>query len=252
MSAAITCKNCNRPFEGNYCSNCGQSAHEGRIDLPYLLHDIPHSVFHIDRGFFYTVIALFTRPGKMLSNYLAGRRVNYFKPFAYVLLMSTIGALLVKLLTAGLAAAYAKYNPGQVMPLREGFFNHYFSAFIFLMIPLASAATYLFFIRSRYNYWEHVVINTYIAAQLNVMQVLIYIIAYLTVLIKHQFSAAGFEVLVSVFMTGFLYLYGASFGFLMKENRNMLQLVVIITLMNCSLSILYIIGFRLTGIMNPW
>ncbi|AHF17924.1 hypothetical protein NIASO_16835 [Niabella soli DSM 19437] len=188
----------------------------------------------------------------MLDNYLTGRRVNYFKPFAYVILMSTIGALLVKLLTSGLAAAYAKYNPGQTMPLREGFFNHYFSAFIFLMIPLVSLTTYLFFIRRRYNYWEHVVINTYIAAQLNVMQVLIYTIAYITVLVKHQFSVNGFTILVPFFMTGFLYLYGASFGFLMKEPRSLFRLVITITLMNCLLSLLYITGFRLAGIMTPW
>ena len=252
MSTAVTCKNCNKHFQGHYCPNCGQSSHEGRIDARYILHDIPHSVFHIDKGFFFTLIALFTRPGIMVKEFLEGRRVNYFKPFAYVILMATICTLIVKLISSGLAVEFEKYHPGREMPHPEGFFNHYFSAFIFLMIPFVSLTTWLFFFRHKYNYWEHVIANTYIAAQLNIMQVLIYLTAYLLVLIKKQFINIDFALFVPFFMTAFLYMYGATFGYLMRDAHKTFWLILTITLMNLVLFFIYFTGFQLTGIMRPW
>lgn len=253
MHAQQICKNCEQKYEGHYCPNCGQSSHEGRINAAYFLHDIPHSIFHVDKGFFYTLISLFTRPGKMLKEYLDGKRVKYFRPFAYVILMSTICTLLVKWLKAGMEWIYHHYNPGLEVPKPpEGFFNHYFSVFIFIMIPIASLVTFLFFRKKRYNFWEHFLVNTYIAAQLNIMQVLIYLVAFIVVLFTHRFNNLNFEAFIPFFMCGFLYIYGWVFGFLMSGGYKTGRLVLGLTLMNCILFFVYVSGFQLTGLMNPW
>ncbi len=57
------------------------------------MHDIPHSVLHVDKGFPYTFLQLIKRPAKAMEEYLAGKRVNYNRPLAYVIMMSAIGAL---------------------------------------------------------------------------------------------------------------------------------------------------------------
>ncbi|MGN6291271.1 MAG: DUF3667 domain-containing protein [Chitinophagaceae bacterium] len=252
MNASHACKNCGKPFTGNFCPQCGQSSHEGRIDARYFLHDIPHSVFHVDKGFFYTLISLFTRPGSMVKDFLDGKRVNYFRPFAYVILMSTICTLLVNWISAGIISTYLKYNPGGVVPHREGFFNHYFSAFIFLMIPFASLVTFIFLRRKKYNYWEHFLVNTYIAAQLNIMQVLIYLAALIIVLFTHQFGKIDFGTFIPFFMSAFLYIYGSVFGYLMKDSYKTWLLILLLSVMNLCLFFLYFLGFQLTGTMKPW
>lgn len=252
MNSSHVCKNCGKAAAGNFCSQCGQSFHEGRINAHYFLHDIPHSIFHVDKGFFYTFISLFTRPGSMIKDYLDGKRVKYFRPFGYVIIMSTICTLLVKLIAAGITSTYLKYNPGFVPQEKEGFFNHYFSVFIFLMIPFASVITYLFMRRGKYNFWEHFLINTYIAAQLNIMQVLVYLAGWIIMLFTHSFGEIGYGIFIPIFMTAFLFIYGSVFGYLMRDSYSMKWLVPRLVIMNTFLFFLYFFGFQLTGTMKPW
>ncbi len=43
------CKNCNQDLNGNYCSNCGQTADTHEINFKSILHEIQHSIFHIEK-----------------------------------------------------------------------------------------------------------------------------------------------------------------------------------------------------------
>ncbi len=57
------CKNCGYVAEKNFCSYCGQSTRVGRLTLRSLLLDeIYERIFKINKGFFYTLQALFTQP----------------------------------------------------------------------------------------------------------------------------------------------------------------------------------------------
>lgn len=244
-----SCLNCGYSYSGNYCSQCGQSAHEGKIDAQYFLHDIPHSIFHIDKGFFHTLFALFIRPGKMIKDFLEGRRVKYFRPFAYVILMSTISTLLIKWIVSGIESVYKKTFPDVPVSHNENFFSHYFSVFIFLMIPIVSLVTYLFFRKNKYNFWEHCLANTFLAAQLNIMQVLIYLVSFIYLLITHK--VINTDIFIPIFMSGFLYLYGSTFGYLMSTGKKLGQLVVKLTLMNLVLFFIYTFGFQFAGLMKP-
>lgn len=247
------CKNCSFQFQGNYCPQCGQSSHEQRIDARYILHDVPHSIFHIDQGFFYTLKSMFTRPGAIIDEFLEGQRVKYFRPLAYVVIMSAICTLIVKGLqwlmikTAGTGAAVAQ---------DESFFTHYFSLFIFIMIPFASLITWLTFYKKKYNYWEHFIANTYIAAQLNIMLVLINLVGLIVVIFTKKFTGIDFGIFIIIFMSFFLYLYGSVFGYIFGRSPagkyKGLKMTLILTIMNLLLFFLYVAGFNLAGIMKPW
>jgi len=80
---AINCKNCNNLYDGNYCNHCGQSANTHEINFKSILHEVQHSLLHIDKGILYTTKELLLRPGKTISDYLNGKRVKHFKPFAF-------------------------------------------------------------------------------------------------------------------------------------------------------------------------
>jgi hypothetical protein len=56
------CLNCETALVGPRCHVCGQSRATGRLTLQRLLHDIPHSVFHVDRGLLPTLHGLFLKP----------------------------------------------------------------------------------------------------------------------------------------------------------------------------------------------
>lgn len=85
------CLNCNEELVGKYCSNCSQPASTHRFSLSHVFkHDFVHGIFHFDKGFFFTIKELFTRPGHSIREYVKGKRVKHFNYFATVLLLLTI------------------------------------------------------------------------------------------------------------------------------------------------------------------
>lgn len=88
------CLNCGGPVPGNFCGHCGQDAHTHRYTLGHVLHEIPHTVLHVDKGLFYTAKELTLRPASTLRSFLAGQRVPHFQPLAYMLLIAGVSAFL--------------------------------------------------------------------------------------------------------------------------------------------------------------
>ncbi len=59
--------------------------------MRYFSHELAYSFTHADRrGIFFTIKALFTRPGHMLREYILGRRANYFRPFPLLIILATL------------------------------------------------------------------------------------------------------------------------------------------------------------------
>ncbi|MCD9185472.1 MAG: DUF3667 domain-containing protein [Pyrinomonadaceae bacterium] len=82
-----TCLNCDNEFEGFFCNLCGQKAATHRFTMHEWLHEIPHSLWHVDSGFFVTMKTLFLRHGNAIREYLQGKRKLLFSPFLYVLIL---------------------------------------------------------------------------------------------------------------------------------------------------------------------
>ena len=242
------CKNCKELFIGNFCPNCGQNSHEHRINAEYFLHDIPHSVFHVDGGFLYTMKMLFTKPGVMVEEFLEGKRAKHFRPFAYVMIMTAFSALIVKALVWLKKKILISHGADVLYLENDNFFSNYFSVFIFLMIPVASLVTWLFFLRKKYNFWEHFLANTYISAQLNIFWILFHLIGLVIILFKGSDFVMNFNLLFMFFMMGFLYLYGSAFGYLFRKDYKIVFLVLKLTVMNFALFALYYYAFQFAGL----
>ena len=240
--ATVECKNCNSLFEGKFCPQCGQAAGTHRINALYFLHDIPHSVLHVDKGFPYTFYQLVRRPARALNEYLAGRRVSYDRPLNYVLIMSAISVIIV----SRIRSYIQELQQHTGVPLQHpSFLSHYQAVFIFLMIPLAGVITWLVFSKNKYNFWEHILINTYLAAQLNVLLVLINVFSLLKCLITGSASYS-----ITVFMTGFMMYYAFTFSGLMNTGKRAFILGLNLGLMCFLLSSVYITAMIFAGIVT--
>lgn len=90
----ITCKNCNNEFEGRFCNQCGQPAATHELNFHFLMHDVQHGLFHLDKGVFFTIKELFIRPGYSIHEYLHGKRAQHFKPISLILVLAGILGLL--------------------------------------------------------------------------------------------------------------------------------------------------------------
>ncbi|MEO5681346.1 MAG: DUF3667 domain-containing protein [Chitinophagaceae bacterium] len=241
------CKNCGLSLEGNFCASCGQSSHTEKINAAYFLHDIPHSVFHVDKGFFYTLKKMFADPGTALRDYLSGKRVMHYRPFAFVLLMSTICTLLIKGINYLVNLRFEKENPGHALEFGHGLFVKYPSLLIFIMIPLLSLITWLFFYRRPFNYWEHFLVNTYLAANLNVFLLLISLFQ-----LMRYYISGSYGVNYVAFMCLFMAYYGHAFGSLMSTSGKLVNNIIILVFMNFFMASAYMTAFIFTGMMNGW
>lgn len=173
----MVCKNCNNSFTGNFCNVCGQKAHIQRINRSYIVNEISN-IFQVNRGLFYTIKELAIRPGHAIREFLEGKRSLHFKPLAFLLITSAF-YVLIKQLTDENAALEGLFS-GMSEGMKEGakvknspitqWLSKNFTYANLLLLPLFSLASFIAISKSKYNYYEHLIINLYIAGQ----QMLIY------------------------------------------------------------------------------
>ncbi|MCW5907936.1 MAG: DUF3667 domain-containing protein [Chitinophagales bacterium] len=157
-------------MQGKFCYNCGQKAKTERITISLLWHDLFHFFTHIESGFLFTTLRMFTAPGTVIKEYVEGKRIRYQRPVSYFLIWVATWALLL--------FAFEKLFGTDTVIYR----NHYFSnatdyAFrnlnIITGIMLPINAFYLFAIAMHryYNYFECFVAALYIQGTIFTMQV---------------------------------------------------------------------------------
>jgi hypothetical protein len=246
----ITCKNCQYQYEGKFCARCGQKSDTERITYHSLAHEIPHSIFHVDKGIFFTMKELFTRPAATMQEYMAGKRVKHFKPLAYVLILTAISSFITHLVDAYLVnkglGTTIHIEPtllNKVISDTGHFFDKYPSIFYFFMIPVISLFTWLFFRKSHYNYWENIILNTYLTAQFN----LLLIVA--TVLRMFNSGQVSYTPFLIIYFTYLGIVYGLFFR--NRQSRRWKHTLTVIALM-AVVCLVYVTGLSFAGMMSPW
>ncbi|MCX2478325.1 DUF3667 domain-containing protein [Pedobacter sp. MC2016-15] len=224
------CLNCNTEIAGKFCSNCSQSTSTHRLSIAHVFeHDFIHGIFHFDKGFFYTLKELFTRPGHSIREYVLGKRTKHFNYFATIILLLTITYFLKKWAKTDASIFYDDKSSvkGLFKVLKD-----YSKITVFLHIPIIAFASYLLFKKSRQNYTEHLVLNLYLLCGLLAISLIFPICMIFT-------DNTDFAVAVNYFLTFltfvyfiiFYYQYFSVFDF--KKSGLIIRVIVI--------SILYII-----------
>ena len=244
----MKCVNCSTAFESRFCPHCGQPAHTVRITGSYVLHEVPHSILHVDKGLFYTLKELFLRPASMIAGYLAGQRAKHFKPLAYVVILSAFSSFVAHWVREYLEAhddlasiTLPRNGVNVFIASVAPFFAHYQSVFYFLMIPIISLATWTFF-HKRYNYWEHVVVNTFLTAQFNLLLVVGFAFSLWN---EGRFSLTPMLVLFFIYLS---VIYSRLFAEPPAKRAFIGRTLAAIL----SVGLLYITGLSITGMMTPW
>lgn len=164
----ITCKNCNNKFKGNFCNNCGQSADTDTINVKALWKDTLSIIFkYYEKGIIYSVKQLFTRPGYTIREYIEGKRVNHFKPFSLLVMFAALYGLLYSTFNINFFAEIsdsASIGINNLVKINRWLSSNY-SLTIFLTLPVITLGSYFSFRKQKYNFAEHLILNTYLASQ---------------------------------------------------------------------------------------
>jgi hypothetical protein len=191
------CLNCNKEIIEKFCSNCSQATSTHRFSLSHVFkHDFIHGILHFDKGFFYTIKELFSRPGHSIREYVQGKRAKHFNYFATIILLLTIGYFLKKWAKIETSAVFDK-------TLVRGLFKvlkDYSKITAFLHIPIIAFASYLFFKRSKQNYTENIVLNLYLLCGILTISLILPICMIFS-------GNKDFLVAINVFLTVLTFLY---------------------------------------------
>lgn len=157
------CLNCHTETHGKYCHECGQKTGTHRITLShFIMHDLVHGVWHLDKGLLFTLRESVLRPGYMAMNYLKGSRVKYYNVFYLALLVIGLNVLLSKYFHGG-ADAHETTSTGLVIEKDtvdvSYYIDHYFKLLLFLLVPFFAFAGSRSFKKLKLNFAEHAIIG---------------------------------------------------------------------------------------------
>ena len=185
------CINCALAVAGpgqKFCPGCGQPTPAHRIDWHFLGHELEHSVLHMDRGILYSLRQLMLRPGRLMRDYIDGRRGNHVKPLLLIMVSAAAVVLLNRFCAGGMlrdavtpVGAAGSLEPGLTASAAAaryiiasqtvaGWVDAHFAAFTLALLPLEAWVLRLVFGRyGRLNYPEWLVVTALLTVQVFVI-----------------------------------------------------------------------------------
>jgi len=179
-----TCKNCNTPLDGNFCSNCGKPANLKRINGRYIFREIAN-FFYAEKGWLYTTKKMFMTPGESVRQYLTEERGRYIKPVTFVIITSLIYTVIchffqidTQTFNAQLSVETEQLSPTQTVLTNWVIDNNGYASIIigFLMAFWIK----LFFRKSGYNLFEIFVLICYLSGIATLISSVFFIIQGVT------------------------------------------------------------------------
>jgi hypothetical protein len=171
------CLNCDTALVGPRCHACGQPRATARLTLPHLLHEIPHAVFHVDRGLLPTLRGLALRPGRVINEYLDGRRARYFNPLTLMMIMAGLNTLLFSafpLQLTGMIAGVGATAETQALQSGMALIYRYFALSMAALLPLMAAISWLCFLGRGRCFGEHLTLQAFIGGFMSFFGICIY------------------------------------------------------------------------------
>ena len=207
MTESVTkCLHCDSEVTTNYCGVCGQKASTHRFSFKeVVVTDFMHGVFHADKGFLYTVKELVTRPGHSIREYIQGRRAKHFSYFSLLVFLVTMSFFVNRLAEINIAVIYEQNGQGVFSEIQD-FYRKYPRGYLLLSIPAYSLFSFVFFIKSRLNFAENIVLNCYRTAGEYLFMIVFYVAC---IFIKNidliSLMYVGLQLLILLYMIWFYY-----------------------------------------------
>ena len=169
----MSCINCKHDFEGLFCPTCGEKQEIPRITFGSTISSIYSGFLDMDKGFLYNLKNLTIAPKDTILQYINGKRKYILNPVSYAIITISIYLLLDSLLPRGSGTKLSKVDPfgAEEMGYKLGAFMGDKMKFLWLTLVLYLAFfTRLFF--RKYNYFEHIAINSFILGHATIIAIL--------------------------------------------------------------------------------
>jgi hypothetical protein len=151
------CLNCNFGVDNKFCPSCGQKTDTHRIVMKhFVMHDLLHGVWHLEKGILFTLKETIIRPGQAALDYIKGKRVRYYNVFYLALLVIGLNILLLHFKETQVEKTV------EVLKNEKSTFNDFISKYskiiLFCIVPIFSLNAKLIFKRLKLNIAEHFIL----------------------------------------------------------------------------------------------
>jgi len=149
------CLNCEStlPAAARFCSQCSQRADTARLSFADMARDLMHMFINVERGPLMFAWALLTRPGSIARDYVEGRRRRYYGPFATLVVLVGLAALVLRVLGFQVLSQEVTAAPASLL--------QYFNLVLLAQLPLLGIACALLFRGAGLTLPEHMVLVAY-------------------------------------------------------------------------------------------
>lgn len=154
----MECLNCKQAVEQDFCSHCGQEATTSKMTMRELLLDFLKSIYLFESPILKTIVALFSRPGMFVREYLEGKRQGYSRPVQFILICLTLYFVVIAVFDVNLIDTQGLENVDGKKAKALLFVKHlqgHLDKIILLSTPLTALFVKWLFFKSNYRYSEH-------------------------------------------------------------------------------------------------
>jgi len=147
-----------------------------RITVSNVLSEAWHSLTHVEEGLRRTIVALAVTPGKMMNNYLDGDRKPFQKPFSFLLIVTSLYAVMIYFFHQNYLIPSATTFQDKLSNKLVVLESKYYSWLQIVLLPVYSLVPYLIFKRTKNNYAEWIVVCCYLLSFVLIVQIPFYIL----------------------------------------------------------------------------
>jgi hypothetical protein len=174
------CLNCGSIVNDKYCSSCGQKTDTNRFSLKNLLTvEFIRSLSNPEHyKALYTVMQLLIRPGHSSREYIQGKRKKYVNCFLLLGIMTSFMIFLAENSLVNIVDIYSDPNEPSLNDFYANMMQN-IRLYNFAGIPIMALLSFWWFKKSKYNYAEHIILNSYLTSGLAIFSIFFYIVTYI-------------------------------------------------------------------------
>ncbi len=157
-----------------------------RLTLSNLFRQLLDS-FNVEKGYLFTIKMLILDPGNAIKGYFTTDRFRYGNPIKFLVFTAAVCSFLV--LKTNLDTFSDGFKVGMAQGEKntdalkyalniQNFINDYFNIVMLIGLPFLSLSLFWFFKKYRYNFTEHLVINSYLLGILYIFFIVLFPLFY--------------------------------------------------------------------------
>jgi len=174
----MDCLGCDNKHDEKFCPECGEKAGIKKITFSSLAENTLAGFINMDRGFLFNLKSLILVPRKITFDYILGKRKGVLNPVTFLILSVSSYLLVTNTIVFDFEPTTSD-SVSQSLPYRIGksggeFIKKYFKYFWILSTFFLALSTKIIY--KKFNYLEHVAINSFIIGLATIVAIFGYLI----------------------------------------------------------------------------